>query len=177
MKYTISVSGRGADASLYPITEEQAKELKLMGIEEDVMSIEEIADYLGVDEIYSSSDHCVTGAYWGEHHIAVTNDGTGEEIWNSDSGEMDETEWMDGGIEGTSYLVVEDYCKGEFFTFRLETEEEFDPLKLKPVIREVAEVREIISGMIYDGVDISESMEFSNYWSKGFYYIIYENNW
>lgn len=177
MNYTISVSGRGADSSLYPLTSEQATELKEMGIEEDLMSIDEIADYLGVDEIYSSSEHCVTGAYMGEHYITVTNDETGEEVWNSEDWDFDETEWVDGGIKDTSYLVVEDYCKGEFFTFRLETEEEFDPKKLKPVIKEVAEVRDIISGMIYDDNDISDSMEFSNYWSKGFYYIVYENNW
>ena len=177
MKYTISLSGRGADASLYPLTEDQASELKSMGIEDDVMSMEEIAEYLEIDEIFSSSDHVVTGAYWGEHYITVTNDETGEEIWNSETGETDDTEWKDGGIKDSSYLVVEDYCKGEFFTFRLETEEEFDPLKLKPVIYEVAEVRDIVSGMIYDGLDISDSKELSNYWSKGFYYIVYENNW
>lgn len=177
MNYTISVSGRGADASLYPLTLEQAQELKEMGIEEDLMSIDEIADYLGVDEIYSSSEHVVTGAYWGEHYITVTNEETGEEVWNSESGETDDTEWKEGGIVDSSYLVVEDYCKGEFFTFRLEIEGEFNPLKLKPVIYEVAEVRDIISGMIYDEMDISDSKEFSNYWSKGFYYIVYENNW
>lgn len=177
MNYTISLSGRGADASIYPLTSEQAQELKEMGIEEDVMSMDEIADYLGVDEIYSSSEHVVTGAYWGEHYITVTNDETGEEIWNSETGENDDTEWKDGGIEDSSYLVVEDYCKGEFFTFRLEIEEEFDPKKLKPVIYEVAEVRDIISGMIYGDEDISDTKEFSNYWSKGFYYIVYENNW
>lgn len=177
MNYTISVSGRGADASIYPLTEEQAQELKSMGIEEDAMTIDEIADYLGVDEIYSSSEHVVTGAYFGEHYITVTNDETGEEVWNSNEWDFEDTEWVDGGIPDTSYLVVEDYCKGEFFTFRLETEEEFDPIKLKPVVKEVAEVRDIISGMIYDEVDISDSMEFSNYWSKGFYYIVYENNW
>lgn len=177
MKYTISVSGRGADASLYPLTQEQAQELKEMGIEEDVMSMDEIADYLGVDEIFSSSEHCVVGAYYGEHYITVTNDETGEEIWNSEDFDFEDTGWKDGGIEDSSYLVVEDYSKGEFFTFRLETEEEFDPQKLKPVIYEVAEVREIISGMIYGDEDISDSKEFCDYWSKGFYYIVYENNW
>lgn len=177
MNYTISLSGRGADASLYPLTSEQAEELKEMGIEDDVMSMDEIADYLGVDEIYSSSEHVVTGAYWGEHYITVTNDETGEEVWNSETGENDDTEWKDGGIEDSSYLVVEDYCKGEFFTFRLEIDGDFEPQKLKPVVYEVAEVRDIISGMIYDELDISDSKEFSNYWSKGFYYIVYENNW
>jgi len=177
MKYIISVSGRGADASLYPLTEDQATELVSMGIEEDLMSVDEIAEYLGVDEVYSSSEHVVTGAYFGEHYITVTNEETGQEIWNSDNHEFEETEWIDGGIQDTSYLVIEDYCKGEFFTFYLETKEDFDPLKLKPVIREVAEVRDIISGMIYAGEDLSDTMEFSNYWSKGFYYIVYKNNW
>ena len=73
--------------------------------------------------------------------------------------------------------IIKNYSKGEFFTFRLETEEEFDPQKLKPVIYEVAEVRDIISGMIYGDDDISDSKEFCDYWSKGFYYIVYENNW
>ena len=72
-------------------------------------------------------------------------------------------------------LTQQDDQKGNFFNYTLETEEEFDPKKLKPVIKEVAEVRDIISGMIYDDNDISDSMEFSNYWSKGFYYIVYEN--
>jgi len=178
MNYTISVSGRGADASLYPLTLEQAQELLEMGIQEDLMSMDEISDYLGVDEIYSSADHCVVGAYWGEHYITVTNDETGEEVWNSEGDDdTDDTEWKDGGIEDSSYLVVEDYSKGEFFTFRLETEGEFDPIKLRPVISEVAEVRDLITGMIYDEVDISDSKEFGNYWSKGFYYIVYEKNW
>ena len=102
MKYTISLSGRGADASLYPLTEDQASELKSMGIEDDVMSTDEIAEYLGVDEIYSSSEHVVTGAYMGDHYITVTNDETGEEVWNSEEWDFEETEWIDGGIKDTA---------------------------------------------------------------------------
>jgi hypothetical protein len=177
MKYTISLSGRGGDIAIFPITEEQFNYLQENDVESDNMSYDEICEYLEFEDLFSSSEHMVTGAYLSECFISVMNEETGEEVWNSenDSGFVD-TEWKDGGIEGSDYLAVEDYVKGEFFTFYLETEEEFNPDKLIPIITEVAEVRDIITSFIYDGDDLSDTKEYSDYWSKGFNYILYKNN-
>ena len=177
MKYTISLSGRGGDIAIFPITEEQFNYLQKNDVESDNMSYDEICEYLEFEDLFSSSEHMVTGAYLSECFISVMNEETGEEVWNSenDSGFVD-TEWKDGGIEGSDYLAVEDYVKGEFFTFYLETEEEFNPDKLIPIITEVAEVRDIITSFIYDGDDLSDTKEYSDYWSKGFNYILYKNN-
>jgi len=177
MKYTISLSGRGGDIAIFPITEEQFNYLQKNDVESDNMSYDEICEYLEFEDLFSSSEHMVTGAYLSECFISVMNEETGEEVWNSenDSGFVN-TEWKDGGIEGSDYLAVEDYMKGEFFTFYLETEEEFNPDKLIPIITEVAEVRDIITSFIYDGDDLSDTKEYSDYWSKGFNYILYKNN-
>lgn len=172
-KYSISLGGKGAECSLFPLTQEQSQDLIDMGIEKDEMSIDEITDFLGVDDLISSSDRIVTGAYYGDHYISVFDENGGE-VWNSEEYEYDETDWVDGGLPETDYLVVEDYSKGEFFTFNLEIEEDFDPSKLIPIITEIAESKEIITGFRYDEMDISETAEFGNYWSKGFYYTVYQ---
>ena len=178
MKYTISLSGRGGDIAIFPITEEQFNYLQENDVESDNMSYDEICEYLEFEDLFSSSEHMVTGAYLSECFISVMSEETGEEVWNSENdGGFTDTEWKDGGIEGSDYLAVEDYVKGEFFTFYLETEEEFNPDKLIPIITEVAEVRDIITSFIYDGNDLSDTKEYSDYWSKGFNYILYKNNW
>ena len=173
MKYKISLGGRGSECFLFRLKEGQADELLESGVEKDEMSIDDISDYLEIESVFDC-ENTVLGAYYGEHYITI-EDEEGNEIFNSDKSEenlFEENDWKDGGFEKEDYLVVEDYSKGEFFTFEVECDE-FDVTKLKPIITEVAECRDLITGFYYEGEELER--EFGDYWSKGFYYIVYKN--
>lgn len=178
MKYTISLGGRGAECFLFKLDENQVDELLEMGIEDDEMSIDEISNYLGVESIFC--EDTVLGVYQNEYYITISDD-QGNVVWNSDDTNVnpdeikdifEDSEWNNGGFENEHYLVIEDYSKGEFLLFELECDE-FDIKKLKPIISEVAECKDFIVGLYYD--DKQLDCDFGDYWSKGFYFTVYRN--
>jgi preprotein translocase subunit SecA len=68
-------------------------------------------------------------------------------------------------------LIVEDTCKGQFFKCEFETKEDFDVSKLSPIITEVGEYVNIITGLRYDD-KVLEVTDYGDYWSKGFYFYL-----
>lgn len=177
MKFNISLGGRGCDSKVFKITDEQHSYLKESGVEEETLSTEEIEDYLQKDLIFGDFDDSVTGPYLDEAWITVTNE-TGNEVYNGEPlhENSSEGEWVSVDFEGKeNYLVVEEYSKGTFFSFEVESET-FDINKLSFIVKELADSREIIIGAKYDGVDVTETKEYGDYWSKGSYYLLSERS-
>ena len=173
MKFKLSLSGRGAECAIFSLTTQQSKELLDKDIEEGSMSLEEVGEYLGVEYCFSDCEKTVIGPYLNEHYITINNE-EDVEIWNSEGYEFQNTKLVDAGISDTNYLIVEDYSKGEFFTYEFETDE-FDAAKLIPIVSILADYKEFITGFIYDGQDISDTSGFGDFWSKGFYYTVYQD--
>jgi len=172
MKYKIEVNGRGAEAFLFELTEETHQYLKDNGIEDDEMSYDDIIEALNVDDI-TQTEHLFSGVYLGSDniHISVLREDSNELVWESDDHFEFEEEDFDYQFSDGHYLYIEDYQKGNFLNYTLETEEEFNPSLLSSKIIEFLDGKSLLlTDIKYDGV------EMINYGgdtiSKGFTYIL-----
>lgn len=177
MKYKITLGGRGADIWIHRLTDEQHKLLQEGEVDKDKMEFDDIAKVLNRETV-DDVDDVFTGVYDNDGDIVIqvfnendemVFDSLADDDWYFDSETMIDFENYDSVFEGDDHtLFVESYSKGTFFEFQLETEEEFDPTKISPIILEVGERFEMITGLCYKGEELEK--EFSDYWGKGYYY-------
>lgn len=170
MKYTIEVNGKGAEAFIHKLTEEQYEQLQEGGVEDDAMDTDEISEVLGND--FLETDEIVTGIYPGSENIQIiVRDESGEVVWESDD-EFDFEEYIDDyKFNDGNYFSAEDYQKGNFFNYVLETDEEFDPSLL---IAETVELLDGCSDLITDIKyrDHEMQKDYGDTTSKGFTYML-----
>lgn len=94
-------------------------------------------------------------------------------IWESKNDhEFEDNEYVSVFDEG-KILIIDEYIKGTYLNFVIEADN-FDPLKLIPIITEVGERLEIITGFVYDGKKIDEVNEYFDYRSNGISYYLNE---
>ena len=174
MKYNIEVSGRGCEAFIFKLDEDQHNILLDGDVEGDQMSVEEVCGVLGIDDFFSTDD-CLTGLYNGKNHgeylwIKVTDE-DGNVVWESEENfDFEEIEDYYEFNDG-NFLLVEDYQKGNFFNFTLETDEDFNPLLLSGKVIELLDGRqELITDMKYNGEEMLK--DYGDTSSKGFTYIL-----
>ena len=178
MKYKITLGGRGADIWVHRINEEQHKLLKEGEVEKDKIEMDDIAKILN-KEMVDESDEVYTGVYDGGSTDVVVQvfnesdemifDSLADEDWSFDDETRSEYENYESFAEEDGpMLFVESYSKGTFFTFEVETDEEFDESKISPMITEIGERFELITGICYKGEVLEK--EFDDYWGKGYYY-------
>jgi hypothetical protein len=173
-KYTIEVSGRGAECYVFPLTDEQLTKLKVGGIVEERMDMDEVYEVLGIESVldseltyfgpYDDSDlHSIKILGEDGELVEDLTDNWKYEIINDD-------DYVSVHYEEKN-LIIEDTCKGEFFKCVLEIEGDFDSSKLTPIITEVGEYVNIITGLRYDD-KVLEVTDYGDYWSKGFYFYL-----
>jgi hypothetical protein len=167
MKITIEVWGKGCEAFLHKITEEQLDTLSDGGVEDDQMSVEEIEEVLEIDSI-TDTDNISTGVYPDSFNIKVLNE-DGNILWESDDN-FEFSEYEDQYLyNDDKYLMIQEYQKGHFFTYTLEIDGEFDPSLLIAKNTELLDgVAEIITDINYSGVDMEK--DFGDTTGKGFYF-------
>lgn len=180
-KYKVLLGGRGAEAYVFKLTPEQKQKLVDGGVEKDQMEVDEISEILEVGYI-TESEEVYSGAYatsdgWG--FVIEVYDEEDKKVWDSYAIERDwdfdeEARWdNDEGYESVAndenLLIVEDYTKGNYREFELEIEDDFDAKKLLPLVTEIGERIEIITGLFYDGKKM-EVYEYGDTWSKGLYF-------
>jgi hypothetical protein len=93
-------------------------------------------------------------------------------IWESPNNHEFDDVQMEFKFETDQVLIVEDYIKGQFYTYEIELEKDFDPALLIPISTEIGERVEIITDLIYNEVELSNYKEFGDYWSKGLTYYL-----
>ena len=177
MKYKITLGGRGADIWIHRLNQEQHKLLKEGEVEKDKIEMDDIAKILNKDMV-DESDEIYTGVYdnYGDIVVQVFNendemvfDSLADEDWVfDDETRTDYENYESFAEEDEPMLFVESYSKGTFFSFEVETDEEFDESKISPVITEINERFELITGLCYKGEVLEK--EFDDYWGKGYYY-------
>jgi len=173
MKYTLEISGRGCEAFLFKLTDEQFETLSDADVEGDALSVEEVCNILEIEDFFSTND-CLTGLYNGKNNgeylwIKVLDENE-EVIWESEENfDFEEIEDYYEYNDG-HYLLVEDYQKGNFFNFSLETDE-FNPNLLSAKIVELLDGRqELITDLKYDGEDMLR--DYGDTSSKGYTFIL-----
>lgn len=173
MKYTLEISGRGCEAFLFKLTDEQFETLYDADVEGDALSVEEVCNILEIEDFFSTND-CLTGLYNGKNNgeylwIKVLDENE-EVIWESEENfDFEEIEDYYEYNDG-HYLLVEDYQKGNFFNFVLETDE-FNPNLLSAKIIELLDGRqELITDLKYDGEEMLK--DYGDTSSKGYTFIL-----
>lgn len=173
-RYTIEISGRGAECYVFPLTDEQLTKLKIGGIVEERMDMDDVYEVLGIESVldseltyfgpYDDSDlHSIKVLGEDGELVEDLTDNWSYEITNDD-------DYVSVHYEEKN-LIIEDTCKGEFFKCVLEIEGDFDSSKLTPIITEVGEYVNIITGLRYDD-KVLEVTDYGDYWSKGFYFYL-----
>ena len=170
MEYTIELYGKGGESFIHRLTEEQYENLQDGCVEDDAMDTDEISELLGVD--FTETDDVITGIYTGNGNIQViVKDESGEVVWESED-DFDFEEYEEQYLyNDDNYLIVEDYQKGNFFNFILDTEDEFNPQLLSAVVCELLDGRsELVTNIKYDGQDLYK--DYGDTVSKGFTYML-----
>jgi hypothetical protein len=170
MKYTIEVNGKGGEAFIHKLTEEQYEALQDGGVEDDQMDKDQIDEILGVD--FLETDDIIMGIYSGSDNIEiVVKDESGEIVWQSDDEFIFEEVEDDYQFNDTTYFSAEDYQKGNFFNYILETEEEFNPEMLTAVLVELLDgCSELITDIKYNEHQMIK--DYGDTRSKGFNYML-----
>ena len=170
MKYTIEVNGKGGEAFIHKLNEEQYETLQDGGVEDDLINKDQIDEILGTD--FLDTDDMVMGIYPGSDNISIkVMDESGEVIWESDE-HFDFEEYEDHyQFNDTTYFSAEDYQKGNFFNYVLETEEEFNPEMLVGVLVELLDFcSELITDIKYKDHEMIK--DYGDTTSKGFTYML-----
>lgn len=174
MKYKIEVSGRGCEAFIFKLTSEQKQRLWDLDVESGNVSYEEICEILNVEDYFSTDDTLMgihPGSNHGEYLWMKVLDEQENIIWESDEDfnfEVVENryEFNDG-----EYLLIEDYLKGHFWNFYLETEDEFNPKMLSCIVVELLDgLSEQITNIKYNDQDLEK--EYVDTSSKGYTYYL-----
>jgi hypothetical protein len=172
-KYKIEVSGKGAEAHVFNLTDDQKQKLLEGDVMDDGMSVDEIYEVLGVDD-FLDSDETLIGLYPNPYLVGVSvyneND---DKVWESDENLNLQTEDVEYKYDNPNTLIIEDYIKGTPIIYEVEIEELFDPKHLEPVIISVAETVELVVGFKYNNVDLSPFRDYGDYWSKGLSFYLY----
>ena len=169
MKYKIILSGKGSESYIHQLNDSQFESLKELDIENADPDIDEVSEILDKNDIFET-DNTFLGPYNDpENYIIEVFDESENLIWSS-SDDFVYCEF-DCKFDNDRTLIVEDYSKGQYFLYTLECDE-FDPEKLKPIVVEVGERFEIITDLMYDDVNLADTKDWLDYWSKGLYYYL-----
>ena len=177
-KYKIILGGKGAESFVFKVDNEKNKELQeLIQTDPEPYMIEGALMIESIDD----AQNVVKGVYTTNDYYIDVLDENGERInfyssedgWDFDEDELLDLRNEDKGFEflydENNILVVETYCKGNFFEFNLEIEEEFNIGKLSPMVSDVGTFYELITGLFYDKVRMDD-YEYGDLNIKGFYY-------
>ena len=151
MKYNIQVNGKGAECIIHKINQTQHESLADGDVESDAMDYDQICEALEIEDLFENDPEIISGVYDDpDNYEVIVTDESGEEVWSTnDTDGFEDCEWK--GIFTEGVFIAEDYQKGNFFEYELETEN-FEPEKLVPVVTSIGDDRiEIISGLMYDG--------------------------
>lgn len=166
MNYKIEIYGRGSEFCLHELTEEQKEQFVDGDVEEDGMDYDQICEVLGTEDYFTEDSQLAL--FDGEYHIKVLDE-SDNIVWESEEGhEFPDAELVNLYEEG-DYLLIEDYQKGHFFTYYLESES-FNPELLTPISTEYIQRYSVITDFKYNGQKIDR--EWGDTWSKGYTYYL-----
>jgi hypothetical protein len=155
MKYKVIVGGTGSEAFVHKLIDEQITKLKKLDIENPNSLADQfdIADAVDKDYV-SDTDYAFIGPYYDpKYYFIQVYDENNNLIWESDDKHQFEDIDYRAVFDDEKVLIIDDYIKGKHFDFFME-DDKFELSKLKPIVTEIGERIEIITGFIYDEKEI-----------------------
>ena len=171
-KYKIIVGGRGGECYIHHINTDTKISLISEHVEEDKLDTEQVADILDIDFVTDSDEVYIGPFNDPETYLITVIDENDNVVWESDNNHKFENEEWEFRYNDTDVLIVEDYIKGQFYTYELELEQDFESSKLIPIVTELGERLQIITDLVYNGVELNSYKEYGDYWSKGISYYL-----
>lgn len=146
MRYTVKLGGIGLRFKVIELEKEQFDFLKKSNVEKDEISISDLSKYLNKDLNIIESNF---GVSWGNHYIKVLKNEY--ELWHSDYDEEfdPQDEWINSEMDFKYSLLIIEYKEGEFYSFDLETFEDFTPNNFLRVTQEFSNSNDIIIDLKY----------------------------
>lgn len=168
MKYKIVLSGRGSESYIHKLNESQIEKIKELDLEDP--DVDELSEILDKQDIFETDD-IVFGSYTDSENFLITvYDENDNIVWESPNDyEFEDCEFK-CVFDNDKVLIIEDYVKGQFYSYELEVEK-FEHGKLISSITEVGERIEALTDLLYDGQSLGDK-EYLDYWSKGMYYYL-----
>lgn len=146
MRYIVKLGGVGLKLKFIDLEKEQFDFLKKSNLEKGEISIRDLSKYLNKDLNVIDSNF---GISWGSHYIKVFEDD--DELWHSDYDDEFEPqdEWINLEKNFKYSLLIIEYKEDEFYSFDLDTFEEFDPNNFLRVTQEFGNSNDIIIDLKY----------------------------
>lgn len=175
-KYIINVLGKGAECYVHKLTQEQKIKLDEIKTGQGDENPEKVASLLGINDIFDTDEYFLGPYNNSENYSIQVQDENGNTVWETTKDYL-----FDEVIYRQLYftedvLIIEDYSKGDFYTYDLETEEDFNPKKLSIIVTNLSDVCEIISELNYNETSLLDHKECGDYQSKGLNYVMTSND-
>lgn len=153
-KVTIELSGHGEDCFIHELNDKQFEKFEDKEVEDGEMTLSQVLKVLKKNS-HTETENSVFGPNPDSISLYIKDENGStlfeyEENWEFQSVQNEEGILFDE----PNLLYISESLKGTFYSFTLELENEFDISKLNPIITEVGESLEVITGLVYDGIKL-----------------------
>ena len=150
-KFTIELSGHGEDCFIHEINDKQFEKFEDKEVEDGEMSMSQVLKVLKKAS-HNETENTIFGPNPSAISLYIKDENDNilfefEENWKFQAVQNEDGVLFDE----PNLLYISESLKGTFYSFTLVLENEFDISKLNPILTEVGESVELITGLIYDG--------------------------
>jgi hypothetical protein len=166
-KFTIELAGHGEDCFIHEINDKQFEKFEDKEVENGEMTLSQVLKVLKKNS-HTETENSIFGPNPNSISLYIKDENGNtlfeyEENWNFQTVENEDGVLFDE----PNLLYISESLKGTFYSFTLELENEFDISKLNPILTEVGESIELITGLIYDGKKINANAKLIDMESEG----------
>jgi hypothetical protein len=176
-KFTIELSGHGEDCFIHKVSDQQFEKFEDKEVEDGEMTLSQVLKVLKKNS-HTETETSVFGPNPDSISLYIKDEKGStlfeyEENWEFQSVQNEEGVLFDE----PNLLYISESLKGTFYSFTLELENEFDISKLNPILTEVGESVELLTGLIYDGKKLNADDKLIDMEGKGRYnfYLTFTN--
>jgi hypothetical protein len=176
-KITIELSGHGEDCFIHEINDKQFEKFEDKEVEDGEMSLSQVLKVLKKNS-HTETESSVFGPNPDTVSLYIKDENGSTLFEYEDNWEFQSVQNEDGVLfDEPNLLYISESLKGIFYSFTLELENEFDISKLNPIITEVGESIELITGLIYDGKKLNADSKLIDMEGEGGYnfYLTFTN--
>jgi hypothetical protein len=168
-KYTIELSGHGEDCFIHEINDKQFEKFEDNEIEDGKMTLSQVLKVLNKNS-HTETETSIFGPNPDSISLYIKNENgiilfEYEENWKFQSVQNEDGVLFDE----PNLLFISEVLKGTFYSYTLELENEFDISKLNPILTEVGESVELITGLLYDGNKLNADAKLIDMEGEGIY--------
>jgi len=150
-KYTIELSGHGEDCFIHEINDKQFEKYEDKEVEDGEMTLSQVLKVLKKNS-HTDTETSIFGPNPDSISLYIKDENGSTLFEYEENWEFQSVQNEDGVLfDEPNLLFISEILKGTFYSFTLELDNEFVISKLNPILTEVGESVELITGLTYDG--------------------------